>query len=64
MVDVLVNNAGFGVYGEFVTLPWAREKEMLELDIITVVHLTKLFVQDMLARNLGYILQVVSSSAT
>lgn len=62
-VDVLVNNAGFGIFGDFVDVPWEREKSMLELDIITVVHLTKLFVQDMLARNFGYILQISSIGA-
>ncbi len=62
VVDVLINNAGFGLSGEFISLPWAREKAMLELDMITVVHLTKLFVQDMLARNFGYILQIASNA--
>src|SRR5690242_11779862 len=39
-VDVLVNNAGYGVHGEFITIPWERERDMLELDIVTLVHLT------------------------
>ena len=60
---MLINNAGFGVHGEFVTVPWVREQEMLALDIMTVVHLTKLFVPDMLARNFGSILQVASTAA-
>lgn len=62
-IDVLVNNAGFGVYGEFAEVPWEREEAMLKLDILTVVHLTKLFVNDMLARDFGYILQVSSIGA-
>ncbi|CAN5610213.1 SDR family oxidoreductase [soil metagenome] len=62
VVDVLINNAGFGLFGEFITLPWVREKAMLELDIITLVHLTKLFAQDMLARDFGYILQIASNA--
>jgi len=62
-VDVLVNNAGFGVYGPFVDVPWEREEEMLLLDIVALVHLTKLFVRDMVARNLGYVLQVSSIGA-
>ncbi|MFI5397760.1 MAG: SDR family NAD(P)-dependent oxidoreductase [Candidatus Binatia bacterium] len=62
-VDVLINNAGFGVYGPFMEIPWEREEEMLRLDIITLVHLTKLFVRDMLARNFGYVLQVSSIGA-
>jgi len=59
-VDVLINNAGFGVYGPFTQIPWEREEEMLRLDIIALVHLTKLFVRDMVARNLGWIMQVSS----
>jgi short-subunit dehydrogenase len=62
-VDVLVNNAGFGLYGAFVDIPWEREKEMLDLDIITLVHMTKLFVRDMVGRNFGYVLQVSSIGA-
>ena len=62
-VDVLVNNAGYGVHGEFITIPWERERDMLELDIVTLVHLTKLFVKDMVARDFGYVLQVSSIGA-
>ncbi len=62
-VDVLVNNAGFGIYGDFATVPWEREKAMLNLDIVTVTHMTKLFVQDMLKRKHGYILLVASIGA-
>ncbi|HYD49578.1 MAG TPA: SDR family oxidoreductase [Terriglobales bacterium] len=62
-IDVLINNAGFGVYGRFVDIDWQREEEMLRLDVIALVHLTKLFVRDMVARNFGYVLQVASIGA-
>jgi short-subunit dehydrogenase len=62
-VDVLVNNAGFAYYGEFASVSWEREKAMLDLDILALTHLTKLFLQDMLARNFGYILLVSSIGA-
>jgi len=62
-VDVLINNAGFGVHGPFAEIPWEREEEALLLDIVALVHLTKLFVRDMLARNSGYVLQVGSIGA-
>ena len=39
-VDVLINNAGFGVHGPFASVPWEREQEMLMLDIVALVHLT------------------------
>lgn len=62
-VDVLVNNAGLGLFGEFLQIPWERERMMLELDIVTVVHLTKLFLKDMVARDLGYVLNVGSTGS-
>jgi uncharacterized protein len=62
-IDILINNAGYGVYGKFTEIAWERERNMLELDIITLVHMTKLFVADMVARNSGYILQVASIGA-
>lgn len=62
-VDVLVNNAGFGVYGPFTEIPWDREKNMLELDIMVPVALTKLFLRDMLARDFGFLLHLASIGA-
>jgi short-subunit dehydrogenase len=62
-VDVLINNAGFGVWGPFAEVAWEREEEMLRLDVIALVHLTKLFVRDMLQRGQGWILQVSSIGA-
>jgi hypothetical protein len=62
-VDVLVNNAGFGLYGPFSRLDWARERAMLELDMIVPVHLTKLFLPGMLERRAGWILNIASIGA-
>jgi uncharacterized protein len=62
-VDVLINNAGYGLYGRFIEIEWEREKNMLELDIVVLMHLTKLFLKDMLTRNFGYILLVSSIGA-
>ncbi len=59
-VDVLINNAGFGLHGSFLDIPWERERDMLNLDIITVAHMTQLFVKDMVARDFGYVLQISS----
>ena len=62
-VDVLVNNAGFGLYGKFSKLDWERERAMLELDVIVPVHLTKLFLPGMLDRGSGFILNIASIGA-
>ncbi|MDB5100735.1 MAG: family oxidoreductase [Cyanobacteria bacterium RYN_339] len=62
-VDVLINNAGYGAYGQFLEIPWEKEHQMLELDIVALVHLTKLFAAPMVARGQGYILQVASIGA-
>ncbi len=62
-VDVLVNNAGFGLYGEFNTLDWERQRSMLEIDVLVPVHLTKLFLPGMLDRDLGFVLNVASIGA-
>lgn len=62
-VDVLVNNAGFGLFGPFSTIPWEREAAMLDLDVVRLTHLTKLFLPGMLERRAGWILQVASIGA-
>ena len=62
-VDLLVNNAGFGLYGRHVEIPWSREREMLELDVLALAHATKLYVADMLKRDVGWVIQVASIGA-
>jgi short-subunit dehydrogenase len=62
-IDILINNAGYGIHDYFVDIPWAKEEAMLELLIMNVVHLTRLFVKDMLEKNYGFILQVSSIGA-
>jgi short-subunit dehydrogenase len=59
-VNVLVNNAGQGEFGEFVHTDIHRELEIIQLNIGAYVVLTKLFVKDMLSRNEGKILNVGS----
>ena len=59
-VDILVNNAGLGLYGRNDTIPWYKEQSMLQIDVVTVAGLTKLFLPQMLERRFGYVLNVSS----
>ena len=61
-VELLVNNAGFGIYGEFHKHDLARELEMVQVNVTAVVHLTHLFLPQMIERGSGDIL-IVSSAA-
>lgn len=62
-IDILVNNAGFGLFGDFDRLDFVREQEMIQLNIVTLVDLTKRYVAGMKARNYGHIIQVASTTA-
>ncbi len=62
-VDVLVNNAGFGAQGLFARLPVERQLEMVQLNVLTLTHLTRLFLPGMIARRRGGILNVASTAA-
>jgi short-subunit dehydrogenase len=62
-IDVLVNNAGVGVYGFFAGTPLGRELEMIQVNIAALTHLTKLLLPGMLERRQGRILNVASTAA-
>ncbi|MBE0661247.1 MAG: SDR family oxidoreductase [Bacteroidales bacterium] len=59
-IDYLINNAGFGHLGAFVGNPWEKEEQMIQLNITALVHLTKLFLPEMIARESGKIMNVGS----
>lgn len=61
-IDILINNAGFGLFGNFTKTDLKRELEMINLNIKTYHILTKLFLQDFVKRDSGYILNVCSSA--
>jgi short-subunit dehydrogenase len=62
-VDMLVNNAGFGLFGKFVETPLATEQEMIQLNIVTLTELTKRCLPAMVACRQGRILNVASTAA-
>ncbi|RLD61284.1 MAG: hypothetical protein DRI95_14415 [Bacteroidetes bacterium] len=57
-VDVLINNAGFGINGKFKEIDMEWEESMLILNMVTLTKLTKLFVQDMLKAGNGNIINI------
>ena len=61
-IDVLINNAGFGLFGEFVKTDLDTELKMIDLNIKSYHILTKLFLKDFVKRDAGYILNVCSSA--
>ncbi len=62
-IDILINNAGFGLFGKFYETDLNQEMEMINTNVIAVHLLTKLYLRDMQKRNSGYILNVASSAA-
>ncbi len=61
-IDVLINNAGFGIFGDFTETDLYKETQLINTNIIAVHTLTKLFLKDMKERNEGHILNVASIS--
>jgi short-subunit dehydrogenase len=62
-VDVLVNNAGFGLYGPFVDSDPHRLLALVQVNVAALTHLTRLFVPGMVARGRGRVLAVASTAA-
>ncbi len=61
-VDVLINNAGFGLYGSFAENELPQELEMIQVNIAALTTLTKLALPGMLKRKRGRIMNVASTA--
>lgn len=59
-VDILVNNAGFGGFGSFEKTAWAWEKDMIQVNLVALTELTKIFLPAMVEKGLGKVLNVAS----
>lgn len=59
-IDILINNAGFGLFGEFVNIDLDKELEMIDINVKALHCLMKLYLNDMVKRNSGQILNVAS----
>ncbi len=62
-VDVLINNAGYGIHKYFADTPWEEEGAMIRLLVDNLTHAAKLFVRPMIARGRGFILNTSSIGA-
>lgn len=62
-IEIVINNAGFGLFGEFTETKIDKEMDMIDTNIKAVHTLTKLFLKDFKEKNRGYILNVASSAA-
>jgi hypothetical protein len=62
-VEILINNAGFGLLGAFAETDWDQEARMIQVNITAPAHLTKLYLPEMLRRGSGRILNVASTAA-
>jgi hypothetical protein len=62
-IELLINNAGFGAYGEVHTVEVGRLLDMVQVNCSAVVHLTRLFLPEMVERRSGDILILASTAA-
>lgn len=62
-IDVLVNNAGYATYGLFAETELESELKMMQLNMVTLTHLTKLLLPGMLERRAGKVLNIASTAA-
>ncbi|HUB81500.1 MAG TPA: SDR family oxidoreductase [Bryobacteraceae bacterium] len=62
-IDILINNAGFGMRGPFAESDWARGAGLIEVNMVALAHLTRLFLPQMIHRRGGRILNVASTAA-
>jgi uncharacterized protein len=63
VVDVLVNNAGFSDYGKFTSSPVDKHLQLTQLNALSPMVLLRLFLEDMLRRKSGKVLNVASAAA-
>ncbi|MEO0376459.1 MAG: SDR family oxidoreductase [Cyanobacteria bacterium P01_A01_bin.17] len=61
-IDILINNAGFGGHGKFHERDLAQDQAMMQVNMVSLVNLTHLYLQGMVSRNSGKILHVASTA--
>lgn len=62
-IEFLVNNAGFGINGDFTEISWEKEFQMYNLNMLALAYFTKVFAKDMKLKGFGRILNVASTGS-
>jgi len=62
-IDYLINNAGFGDFGFFAESDWSKQERMINLNVIALSHLIRLFVPEMINKGEGKIMNVASTAS-
>lgn len=62
-IDILINNAGFGLFGPFIETPIEQELKMIQVNIVALTQLTKHLIPNMIRKKKGKILNVASIAA-
>jgi uncharacterized protein len=62
-IDLLINNAGFGAAGDFADLPLAHQLDMIQVNVNALVALSHMYLQSMIKRRAGAIIQVASTAS-
>jgi hypothetical protein len=62
-IEILINNAGIGLRGAYADTDWQAQAGLLQVNMVALAHLTRLFLPGMMARRSGRILNVGSTAA-
>ena len=62
-VEILINNAGFGIHGPFAGTDWDAQRRLIQVNVTALAHLTRLFLPEMFRRGGGRVLNVGSTAA-
>ena len=62
-VDILINNAGFGHHQDFLASDWQRQLDMMQVNMVSLTHLTHLLTPAMVERGWGHVMNVASIGA-
>jgi uncharacterized protein len=62
-IEILINNAGFGIAGAWAESEWSAQAALMQVDMVAPAHLVRLFLPEMMRRRSGRILNVASTAA-